>query len=317
MFLAQALIDAATGSGGRGGGGGGAGGAIVRGLGGLLEGKGGGGSSAGKAIGGLLSAAGGGGGGGGSAGRAIGGLLSAAGGGGSGGSAGRALGGLLSGGGGGKTAGNVLGLLGGLVNIISEAAAQYTPEPPPTPRSHFANVEANESEELRQFRRLFAQLAGDDMEVCPTELMNILNKVVARHQDLRSDGFSLDTCRSMVSVMDSDTTGKLDFYQFKYLWGNIKKWQCVFKQHVGPSGTLEMARIPAAFKAAGFNLHEQLYALIIRRYAEEDGTMDFNNFISCLVRLDGMFRAFKSLDRAGDGKVQMNLQDWLQLTMYS
>ncbi|KAJ6657168.1 hypothetical protein lerEdw1_002757 [Lerista edwardsae] len=184
---------------------------------------------------------------------------------------------------------------------------------------HFANVQANESEEVRQFRRLFAQVAGDDMEVCPTELMNILNKVLARHQDLRTeDGFSLDTCRSMVAVMDSDTTGKLDFYQFRYLWNNIKKWQHVFKQHrSGPSGPLQMAQLPAAFKGAGFHLHDQLYALIIRRYAEEDGSMDFNNFISCLVRLDSMFRAFKSLDRAGDGKVQMNLQDWLQLTMYS
>lgn len=205
------------------------------------------------------------------------------------------------------------------MNLISEAAAQYNPEPPPPPRSHFANVEANESEEVRQFRRLFAQVAGDDMEVCPTELMNILNKVLARHEDLKTDeGFTLDTCRSMVAVMDSDTTGKLDFYQFRYLWNNIKKWQYIFKQYrSGQSGVLQMAQLPAAFKAAGFNLHDQLYALIIRRYADEDGSMDFNNFISCLVRLDSMFRAFKSLDTAGDGKVQMNLQDWLQLTMYS
>ncbi|XP_054856772.1 calpain small subunit 2 [Eublepharis macularius] len=262
MFLAQALLGAATGGGGGGGGksSGGAGEALVRGL-----------------------------------------------------------GGLLAGGSGGNKGGNIAGLVGGLVNIISEAAAQYTPEPPPEPRSHFANVEASESEEVRQFRRLFAQLAGDDMEVCPTELMNILNKVVARHQDLKAAGFSLDTCRSMVAVMDSDTTGKLGFNQFKYLWNNIKKWQCVYKQYCSPtSGAIDMARLPAAFKASGFRLHEQLNALIIRRYADEDdGSMDFNNFISCLVRLDGMFRAFKALDRSGDGKVQMNIEDWLQLTMYS
>ncbi|XP_061450031.1 calpain small subunit 2 [Rhineura floridana] len=297
MFLVQALLDTAT----SGGSGGGAGGALMKSLG------GGGGSAAGA----FMKSLGGGGG----AGGAL--MKSLGGGGGAGGALARGLGGLLAGGGGGSKAGNVVGIVGGLVNIISEAAAQYTPEPPPVPRSHFANVEANESEELRQFRRLFAQLAGDDMEVCPTELMNILNKVMARHQDLNVEGFSLDTCRSMVSVMDSNTTGKLDFYQFKYLWNNIKKWQCVFKQHRGPSGAIEMTQLPDAFKAAGFHLHEQLYALIIRRYADEDGSMDFNNFLSCLVRLDGMFRAFKSLDRDGDGKVQMGIQEWLQLTMYS
>ncbi|NXG35654.1 CPNS2 protein, partial [Dromaius novaehollandiae] len=227
----------------------------------------------------------------------------------------RGLGGLLTGGGQG---GNVGGLVGGLVNLISEAAAQYTPEPPPPPRGHFTNVEAYESEEVRQFHRLFVQLAGDDMEVCATELMHILNRVVSRHQDLKTDGFSLDTCRSMVAIMDSDTTGKLGFEEFKYLWKNIKKWQCVYKQYdVDQSGAIGRAQLPEALKAAGFQLSEQLCQMVTRRYADETGSMDFNNFISCLVRLDGMFRAFKSLDHDGDGQISMTIQDWLQLTMYS
>ncbi|XP_009082641.1 PREDICTED: calpain small subunit 1-like [Acanthisitta chloris] len=232
-----------------------------------------------------------------------------------GGSLARGLGGLLTGGGHG---GNVGGLVGGLVNLISEAAVQYNPEPPPPPRNHFTNVEAYESEEIRQFRRLFAQLAGDDMEVSATELRDILNKVVSRHQDLKAEGFSLDTCRSMVAVMDCDTNGKLGFEEFKYLWNNIKKWQCVYKQYdSAQSGTVGRAQLPSAMKAAGFHLHEQLSQVIVRRYADEHGNMDFNNFISCLVRLDSMFRAFKSLDRDGSGQIKLTIDDWLQLTMYS
>ncbi|KAL9839600.1 calpain small subunit 2 [Geothlypis trichas] len=226
----------------------------------------------------------------------------------------RGLGGLLTGGGG---AGNIGGLVGGLVNLISEAAAQYNPEPPP-PRSHFTNVEAQESDEIRQFRRLFAQLAGDDMEVCATELRDILNKVLSRHQDLKADGFSLDTCRSMVAVMDSDMSGKLGFEEFKYLWNNVKKWQGVYKQYdTGQSGTVGRAQLPSALRAAGFQLNEQLCQVIVRRYAAEDGSMDFNSFISCLVRLDSMFRAFKSLDQDGSGHIRVTIEDWLQLTMYS
>ena len=55
------------------------------------------------------------------------------------------------------------------------------------------------------------------MVVSAIKLMNILNKVVTRHPDLKTDGFGIDTCRSMVAVMDSDTTGKLGFDEFKYL----------------------------------------------------------------------------------------------------
>ncbi|NXA79920.1 CPNS2 protein, partial [Thryothorus ludovicianus] len=232
-----------------------------------------------------------------------------------GGSLARGLGGLLTGRGG---TGNVGGLVGGLVNLISEAAAQYNPEPPPPSRNHFTNVEAQESDEVRQFRRLFAQLAGDDMEVSATELRDILNKVLSRHQDLKTDGFSLDTCRSMVAVMDSDASGKLGFEEFKYLWHNVKKWQCVYKQHdAAQSGTVGRAQLPHALKAAGFQLDEQLCALIVRRYAAEDGSVDFNSFISCLVRLDGMFRAFRALEQEGSGHVRVTIEDWLQLTMYS
>lgn len=202
--------------------------------------------------------------------------------------------------------------------MISEAAAaQYTPEPPP-PRQHFTTVEASESEEVRRFRHQFAQLAGPDMEVGATDLMNILNKVLSKHTELKTDGFSLDTCRSIVSVMDSDTTGKLGFEEFKYLWNNIRKWQCVFKQYDRDrSGSLGGSQLREALQAAGFQLNEQLYQMIVRRFGSEDGGMDFNNFISCLVRLDAMFRAFKSLDGDADGLIQVSIREWLQLTMYS
>ncbi|KAM6427982.1 calpain small subunit 1 isoform 2-T2 [Liasis olivaceus] len=180
---------------------------------------------------------------------------------------GNVIGGFLSGGGGGgggggQGGGGAMKFLGGVISAISEAAAQYNPEPPP-PRSHFSTIEADESEEVRQFRRLFTQLAGDDMEVSATELMNILNKVVTRHPDLKTDGFGIDTCRSMVAVMDSDTTGKLGFEEFKYLWNNIKKWQCIYKQYdADRSGTIGSGELPGAFEAAG-ELREQKKAPVL------------------------------------------------------
>uniref|UniRef100_A0A8C3URR6 EF-hand domain-containing protein n=1 Tax=Catharus ustulatus TaxID=91951 RepID=A0A8C3URR6_CATUS len=78
-----------------------------------------------------------------------------------------------------------------------------------------------------------------------------------KNPDLKTDGFGLDTCRSMVAVMDSDTTGKLGFEEFKYLWNNIKKWQCVYKQFDSDrSGTIGPQELPGAFQAAGRKLGE-------------------------------------------------------------
>ncbi|XP_053546175.1 calpain small subunit 1-like [Bombina bombina] len=335
MFMLKKLTDSV-----QGGGGGGVGGMLQ----GALNmagsgGGGGGGGGVGNLLQGALSMAGsgqGGGGGGGGVGNLLQGALSMAGsgqGGGAGGGVGKFIQGAISGiagsgqggaqsgqlfagaGGGGGQGGNILG---GVIGLIGNLIANYKPEPPPTPCANTFQQEANENEEQRQFRRLFKQLAGEDMEVSPAELMNVLNKVVAKHPDLKTDGFTIDTCRSMVAVMDSDGTGKLGFEEFKYLWNNIKKWQCIYKQFdTNRSGYIPGNAIPGALQAAGFQLNDQLYAMLVRRYADADGNVNFDSFISSLVRMDAMFRAFKALDRSGGGEIQIRLPEWMKMTIYS
>lgn len=40
------------------------------------------------------------------------------------------------------------------------------------------------------------------MEVCADELKNILNSVLNKHKDLKTQGFTLESCRSMIALMD-------------------------------------------------------------------------------------------------------------------
>uniref|UniRef100_A0A673AAY0 Calpain small subunit 1-like n=1 Tax=Sphaeramia orbicularis TaxID=375764 RepID=A0A673AAY0_9TELE len=210
-------------------------------------------------------------------------------------------------------------LICGILDVVSNIdPSQFASSDPPPPRRPAVFAEQHESDEERQFRRVFQQLAGDDMEVSPAELMNILNRIIGKHGDLKTDGFSIENCRSMVAVMDSDSTGKLGFHEFKYLWNNIKKWQGVYKAYDRDgSGVIGAEELPDAFRAAGFPLNDDLFNMIIRRYSDEQGNMDFDNYIGCLVRLDAMCRAFKTLDKDNNGTIKVNIQEWLQLTMYS
>uniref|UniRef100_A0A8C3UVC5 Uncharacterized protein n=1 Tax=Catharus ustulatus TaxID=91951 RepID=A0A8C3UVC5_CATUS len=66
---------------------------------------------------------------------------------------------------------------------------------------------------------------------------------------------------------------------------------------------------PFFVPSPGFHLPPALWAVLGRRYGDESGNLDFDNFISCLVRLDAMFRAFKSLDRDGSGQIRVSLQE--------
>lgn len=56
---------------------------------------------------------------------------------------------------------------------------------------------------------------------------------------------------------------------------------------------------------SGFRLNNQLYDIITMRYANENMNIDFDSFISCLVRLEAMFS--KSVPHAHYGKYMITV----------
>ncbi|XP_076983691.1 calpain-3 isoform X3 [Tamandua tetradactyla] len=175
-----------------------------------------------------------------------------------------------------------------------------------------------ESEEQQQFRNIFRQIAGDDMEICADELKNVLNTVVNKHKELKTQGFTLESCRSMIALMDTDGSGRLNLQEFHHLWKKIKAWQKIFKHYdTDQSGTINSYEMRNAVNDAGFHLNSQLYDIITMRYADKHMNIDFDSFICCFVRLEGMFRAFHAFDKDGDGIIKLSVLEWLQLTMYA
>ncbi|XP_018083982.1 calpain 3 L homeolog isoform X3 [Xenopus laevis] len=175
-----------------------------------------------------------------------------------------------------------------------------------------------ETEEEKQFRNIFQQIAGDDMEISADELQSVLNNVVNKHKTLKSNGFSLESCRSMIALMDTDGCGRLNLQEFFHLWQKIKQWQKIFLRFDSDqSGTISSFEMRNAVNEAGFRLNSQLYDIITMRYANKRMDIDFDSFICCFVRLEGMFRAFHAFDKDGDGIIKLNVLEWLQLTVYA
>ncbi|XP_027028191.1 calpain-3 isoform X3 [Tachysurus fulvidraco] len=175
-----------------------------------------------------------------------------------------------------------------------------------------------ETEEDQQFRTIFQQIAGDEMEISANNLRNVLNRVLADHRDMNKEVFSLESCRSMIAFMDMAGTGRLNLQEFKQLWNKIKKWQETFKHYEAEqTGFISSYDMRNAINDAGFHLNNPLYNIITMRYANENMNIDFDSFVSCLVRLEGMFRAFQAFDQDGDGTISLSVLEWLQLTLYA
>ncbi|XP_067272926.1 calpain-3b isoform X1 [Pseudorasbora parva] len=153
--------------------------------------------------------------------------------------------------------------------------------------------EEEETEEEKQFRAIFQQIAGDDMQINANELRTVLNRVIAKHKELKTEGFSLESCRSMIALMDTDGTGHLNLQEFKHLWNKIKQWKLVFTRFdTDKSSSISSFEMRNALTEAGFQLNIQLYDIICMRYANEHMELDFDSYISCLVRLEGMFSKY-------------------------
>uniref|UniRef100_A0A8C8EKW2 Calpain-1 catalytic subunit n=1 Tax=Oncorhynchus tshawytscha TaxID=74940 RepID=A0A8C8EKW2_ONCTS len=126
-------------------------------------------------------------------------------------------------------------------------------------------------------------------------------------KDLKTDGFGPDSCRTMINLMDTDGSGKLGLTEFHVLWEKIKRYLTIFRQFdLDKSGTMSSYEMRMALEAAGFKLTNHLFQLIILRYTEADLAVDFDNFVTCLVRLETMFKTFKTLDTDADGVIQLN-----------
>uniref|UniRef100_A0A8C1JMZ2 calpain-2 n=1 Tax=Cyprinus carpio TaxID=7962 RepID=A0A8C1JMZ2_CYPCA len=161
----------------------------------------------------------------------------------------------------------------------------------------------SDSEVDSGFRGMFVKLAGADMEISAAELTTILNKIIAKRTDIKTDGFSLETCRIMVNLMDDNGNGKLGLGEFATLWKKIQRY---LKNDMDNSGTMSTPELRLALKEAGFTLNNTIFQLLVARYAETDMTLDFDNFVACLMRLEMMFRVFKKLDPHHSGFIELD-----------
>ncbi|XP_032881375.1 calpain-2 catalytic subunit-like [Amblyraja radiata] len=176
--------------------------------------------------------------------------------------------------------------------------------------------EVDEDDISASFENLFEYIAGEDAEISCFELQRILNRIVSNREDIKTDGFSLETCRNVISLMDKDGSGKIGLVEFKLFWNKLQKMLKIFKKvDADESGTMGSCEIQVALEEAGFTLNTALIQNIVARYANSDLVIDFDNFVGCLIRLETMFRIFKALELDDEGSAELDIYQWLCLVV--
>uniref|UniRef100_A0A673Y7T8 Calpain 9 n=1 Tax=Salmo trutta TaxID=8032 RepID=A0A673Y7T8_SALTR len=199
-----------------------------------------------------------------------------------------------------------------LIRIFSEKAAGTMemgntvdadlPDPP------MPSLPEEETDEEKGLRRMFEKIAGSDQAISAKELQQVLNGVLSRRREIKFNGLSLNTCHSIINLMDVDNSGQLEFQEFKVFWEKMKKWIMLFISYdTDRSGKMSSYELRIALKAAGMHLNTKLLQLLGLRFADENYDIDFDDYLTCIVRLENMFRVFQALDKSKTGQVNMNI----------
>ncbi|KAM3624252.1 uncharacterized protein V6R79_021090 [Siganus canaliculatus] len=166
------------------------------------------------------------------------------------------------------------------------------------------------------FKHLFVRVSGNDSQISAFELQHILDQVVSQRSDVKTGRFSLQTCRNIISLLDTDGSGKLGLLEFQHLWMKIQNYLEIFKSHDSDrSGTMSSHEMRAALAEAGFRLNSAVIHEIVGRYADESFAIDFDCFVGCLIRLEMLFKMFRILDKKKHGRIELDLQQWLCLAI--
>nr|XP_005326569.2 calpain-8 [Ictidomys tridecemlineatus] len=167
-------------------------------------------------------------------------------------------------------------------------------------------------QEDKQIQSLFEEFAGKDSEIGANKLKTVLNGVFSKRTDIKFNGFNINTCREMISLLDSHGTGTLGPVEFKTLWLKIHKYLEIYREtDYNHLGTMDAHEMRTALKRAGFTLNNQVQQTIAMRYACSKLGIDFDGFIACVIRLETLFKLFRLLDKDQNGIVQLSLAEWL------
>uniref|UniRef100_A0AAZ1XLK1 Calpain catalytic domain-containing protein n=1 Tax=Oreochromis aureus TaxID=47969 RepID=A0AAZ1XLK1_OREAU len=139
----------------------------------------------------------------------------------------------------------------------------------------------------------------DDSEISAFELQQILNKAVTQRSNIKTDGFSLQTCRDIISLLDTDGSSRLGLLEFHSLWMKMQTYLV--------SSHLCVSAVTASVRA----LSEcTVIQEIVARYADRSYAIDFDRFIGCLIRLEILFSEFPLLP-----VFQLSIPTWLCLAI--
>lgn len=72
-----------------------------------------------------------------------------------------------------------------------------------------------------------------------------------------------------------------------------------------------------ALSSAGYHLNGKIHNALIHRYASKDGSIAFDDFLMCAIKVKTMIEVFKEKDPGNSNVASFTLDEWIAKAIYS
>ncbi|XP_048452605.1 calpain-3-like [Rhincodon typus] len=132
-------------------------------------------------------------------------------------------------------------------------------------------------------------------------LQEILNGVFLGDQKT-SKGFSLDSCRAIVLLMDFSGTGRLDKHDFRRLWEKLLLFKELFhKRDMDGTGLLHPTQLSDSLQEVGFTVANSALNLMTLRFGDSSGMISLESFTNCFLRVEFTTEMYTRLSKGDAG----------------
>ncbi|XP_053139262.1 calpain-13 [Hemicordylus capensis] len=169
------------------------------------------------------------------------------------------------------------------------------------------------------YENIFLRYANQSSYLDASQLQRILNEVVLA--DIMAsrgsgDGFSFDSCRSLLALMDISANGRLALQEFENFWRLLNQYKDIFRREAeNNSGFLDVSSLRRIIQMAGLFISDKLLQLMATRYGDSARRLNFPDFLCCMIRLDIMAKVFRKLS-ADSGGIHFTENEWMTMIMY-
>merc|ERR1712150_185627 len=160
-------------------------------------------------------------------------------------------------------------------------------------------------------RSLFNRYADQNGELSARQLQKLLNDQFAHGTYY---GFSVDTCSSMIAMVDLDKRMTMTYTEFAILWKKMNEFKDLFhRSDLSGNGSLSEYELQKAIQAAGIDTNDSMVSMMTFRYTGFSST-SLEQFITLVLRLEYTKDTFNG--KSTNGTITLTWDEWSTYSMY-